>query len=1393
MMMRRDYLVSGSGHSREDDEVEEDVLGDDEEPKRPRRTNENRSKRHKREDALVAYLRAAGQPTAPVAAEDPQPLDTELVEETNSDKCQSSMTSVSVQCSSRMSDASNQTETCMSNVAVQWQANVHSPNTDHNYAGKRNVYSDTETERVTVTQCGTHIAQEDVVEVQNEGSQLTLKLTCTNNCSYRWQAQPYLCGTKGAGNLLLTASVFFSGIHFSKFERFCNSMNLKSISVDTYAALRKKFVFLAVKKAWTNERSAVLSEMTSQEVALCGDGRCDSPGHSAKYCTYTFLDTQSSKVVDFKVVSVTQVSNSNAMELHGFKEALKAIEENGVQVSTISTDRHPQIVKEMRVNNSEKVHQFDLWHVAKGVSKKLTAEAKRKGAQSCEEDAVLLKEKWVSAIHHVTNRHDWPGNRLYHCCAHEPLDEESQRNKLWLKPRSEAHCALVKIVTDKRLLKDLDHLTKCIHTTLLEVYHSMYLKYLPKRTHFGSDVVVHASMLAALDHNNNVNREQAVYQDGESVGEPKYKISWSKVHKTFRARPAAVGKDYSYSGGKNVLPQQSEPSVEMRFFGNLFSAAAERERQTGEKILELLSTVCRSKFSPLKEIWTDFLLDLYSYHINMNPSLLPSLQSVFQSSPSVWFVDLSEKKSSILLEVLKLQPEKKRMGLTGWSHEESEVRSLLECLPYISQLSVIPQLSDPSGEIGYFVNLIRAAAERERWTGQKILYLLSSVCTYKAIPLQEVWCDFLLDLYSYQTKTGLSLLPSLQSVFQSTPPVWSINLSERKSSILLEVLKLQPEKKQLEILGWSDEESEVRSFLQCLPYISQLSVGPQFSEETMLLGHLISAAAEREKQTGEKILELLSSVCRYKTDLLRNKWSDFLLDLFSHVKDYQTKTGLSLLPSLQSVFQSAPSVWSINLSERKSSILLEVLKLHPEKKPVELKVCSPEESEVRSFLQCLPYISQLRIDPSWRRDAAVRLFVDLISAAAEREEQTGEKILELLSSVCRYETFPYDDRYWDDDYYCFQSDFLLDLFSHVKDYQTKTGLSLLPSLQSVFQSAPSVWSIKLSERKSSILLEVLKLHPEKKPVELKVCSPEESEVRSFLQCLPYISQLRIDPSWSRDAAVRLFVDLISAAAEREEQTGEKILKLLSSVCRYKTDILRNKWGDFLLDLYSHVKDYQTKTGLSLLPSLQSVFQSAPSVWSINLSERKSSILLEVLKLHPEKKPVELKVCSPEESEVRSFLQCLPYISQLRIDPSWSRDAAVRLFIELISAAAEREEQTGEKILELLSSVCREMTPLNDDYWDGDDDEQSDFLLDLFSHVKDYQTKTGLSLLPSLQSVFQSAPSVWSIKLSERKSSILLEVLKLHPEKKPVKLKVCSPEESEVRSFLQCLPYISHLR
>ena len=376
--------------------------------------------------------------------------------------------------------------------------------------------------------CGMLIEQESIQEVNNEGSQLSLRLNCLNNCNYKWQSQPPLQDIKGAGNLLLSAGIFFCGIPFSKFESLSKLINFKCIGKGTYYNLRERYVFPVVKTMWKEQQAEVCSGLKLKEsaVVLAGDGRCDSPGHCAKYCTYTLLDVESKKVVDFKVVAVTEVANSNCMEKKGFMDTLSNLEANGIKVDIISTDRHPQIKKEIRVNHPNIDHQFDPWHISKSVSKKLAAASKKSGcsdlapwipsivnhlwwsAESCGNDPEVLKEKWLSVIHHVTNRHEWPGNRHFHKCEHNRLSTDQQRKKKWLKPGSASHTALVNIVKDKLFLKDIVHLTKFVHTTALEIYHSLYLKYLPKLTHFTHDVMTAGTMLAALDHNFNANRTQ---------------------------------------------------------------------------------------------------------------------------------------------------------------------------------------------------------------------------------------------------------------------------------------------------------------------------------------------------------------------------------------------------------------------------------------------------------------------------------------------------------------------------------------------------------------------------------------------------------------------------------------------------------------------------------------------------------------------------------------------------------------------------------------------------------------------------------------------------------------------------------------------------------------------
>ena len=58
----------------------------------------------------------------------------------------------------------------------------------------------------------------------------------------------------------------------------------------------------------------IIYDLKGSDLDLGGDGRCDSPGHCAKYGTYTLMELSSNKIVDFQCVHVSQAGNSNSME-----------------------------------------------------------------------------------------------------------------------------------------------------------------------------------------------------------------------------------------------------------------------------------------------------------------------------------------------------------------------------------------------------------------------------------------------------------------------------------------------------------------------------------------------------------------------------------------------------------------------------------------------------------------------------------------------------------------------------------------------------------------------------------------------------------------------------------------------------------------------------------------------------------------------------------------------------------------------------------------------------------------------------------------------------------------------------------------------------------------------
>lgn len=60
----------------------------------------------------------------------------------------------------------------------------------------------------------------------------------------------------------------------------------------------------------------------------------------------------------------------------GFKRCMENIQGKGAKVKVVATDRHVSIKSDMKRNYPDVDHQFDVWHLAKSVTKKLTEKAK---------------------------------------------------------------------------------------------------------------------------------------------------------------------------------------------------------------------------------------------------------------------------------------------------------------------------------------------------------------------------------------------------------------------------------------------------------------------------------------------------------------------------------------------------------------------------------------------------------------------------------------------------------------------------------------------------------------------------------------------------------------------------------------------------------------------------------------------------------------------------------------------------------------------------------------------------------------------------------------------------------------------------------------------------------
>ena len=135
------------------------------------------------------------------------------------------------------------------------------------------------------------------------------------------------------------------------------------------------------------------------------------------------------------------------MELEGCKLTLKFLTSVGISIKTFITDRHRGIAKWFSTAYPKINHYFDLWHVARTITKALLKASKENGCSvikdwmssirnhlywcatsTAEGFGDLIAAKWMSITRHIANKHDKHPDKLFQKCTHEQLDKSH-----WIK------------------------------------------------------------------------------------------------------------------------------------------------------------------------------------------------------------------------------------------------------------------------------------------------------------------------------------------------------------------------------------------------------------------------------------------------------------------------------------------------------------------------------------------------------------------------------------------------------------------------------------------------------------------------------------------------------------------------------------------------------------------------------------------------------------------------------------------------------------------------------------------------------------------------------------------------------------------------------------------------
>lgn len=327
-------------------------------------------------------------------------------------------------------------------------------------------------------------------------------------------------------------------MRFANVRHFMELMGLPNLSKPRFNANRNAWLYPVIYRIYTAKKQLVLDKLRAigSKLVLCGDAQFDSPGYTAKYCTYTVMCCDTDEILDFIIIQKGQYHGE--LEKQACELLLNIlINDEKLKIESFVTDRHTAIGAMMNSDFSDVYHAFDIWHMAKSLVKQLTACGKKHvkvklwtrsiinhfwwACKECKGNPDLLIEMFHSSLLHVLNIHSW-GRRtkifkdlaalrekrpyptkpvLVKSCYHTTLTSKGARETPWFNVEDEDYKALFKIITKTKYTNDMKKCARFRHTGKLESFHSMKLQFLPKSTGFTMKTSIIMTMLAALQNN----------------------------------------------------------------------------------------------------------------------------------------------------------------------------------------------------------------------------------------------------------------------------------------------------------------------------------------------------------------------------------------------------------------------------------------------------------------------------------------------------------------------------------------------------------------------------------------------------------------------------------------------------------------------------------------------------------------------------------------------------------------------------------------------------------------------------------------------------------------------------------------------------------------------------